>query len=66
MKASQKKLKRTAHHIKKVKTTIHLKTTPLPNNQQFQQKQEAAQEQSSYVQEGLFSYVRTNQSLKRQ
>lgn len=37
-----------------------------PNNQQFQQKQEAAQEQSSYVQEGIFSYIRMDQLLKRQ
>lgn len=35
-----------------------------PNNQEFQQKEEAAQEQSSYVQEGLFSYVRMDQLLK--
>lgn len=54
-----------AHHIKKVETTTQLETMP-PNNQQFQQKQEAAQEQSSYVQEGLFSYVRMDQLLKRQ
>lgn len=33
----------------------------MPRNSQFQQKQEAAQEQSSYVQEGWFSYVRMDQ-----
>jgi len=66
MKASQEKLQHMAHHTKKVKATTQLKPTTLPNNQQFQQKEEAAQEQSSYVQEGLFSYVRMDWLLKRQ